>query len=112
MGDVYRARDPRLGRDVAIKVLPPGRAGDAKALERFEREARAVAALSHPHILAVYDVGIEAGATFLVSELLTGETVRARLSGAPLPWRKTAAIGAEIALGWPPRTRRASSIAT
>jgi Tol biopolymer transport system component len=109
MGEVYRARDPRLGRDVAIKVLPADRAGDSDALARFEREARAIAALSHPHIVAIFDVGrlraegASAGpgddVSFLVTELLKGETLRARLERGPLPWRKAAEIGAGVALG-------------
>ena len=99
MGQVYRARDPRLGREVAIKVVTPERAGDAAALERFEREARAVAALSHPNILAIFDVGADNGTTYLVTELLKGESLRARLLRGPLPWRKAAEIGGAIAAG-------------
>src|SRR5216117_1348828 len=76
MGEVYRGRDPRLGRDVAIKVLSDSVAADAARLRRFEHEARAVAALSHPNVLAVFDVGTEPVA-FLVSELLEGDTFRA-----------------------------------
>jgi hypothetical protein len=76
MGEVYLARDPRLGRDVAIKVLPPHLANDPDALKRFEREARAVAALSHPNILAIFDVGSDQGLTYAVMELLEGETLR------------------------------------
>ena len=72
MGEVYRARDPRLGRDVAIKVLPSAVAADVDRLHRFEQEARAAAALNHPNILAVYDVGADANTTFIVSELLEG----------------------------------------
>src|SRR6266853_1133205 len=79
MGEVYRARDPRLGRDVAIKVLPEQLSQDPQALARFEREARAVAALSHPNILAIFDVGTEQGVGYVVTELLEGETLRARL---------------------------------
>src|SRR5262245_21629541 len=75
MGEVYRARDERLDRDVAIKVLPAGVASDSDRLARFEREARAVAALSHPNILAVFDTGREAGRAFVVTELLEGETL-------------------------------------
>ena len=82
MGEVYRARDPRLGRDVAIKVLPAAFSADPDRLRRFEQEARAVAALNHPGILAVYDVGTEHGAPYIVSELLEGETLRDRLSNA------------------------------
>src|SRR6202046_1298766 len=76
MGEVYRARDLRLGRDVALKVLPASFAADAERLRRFEQEARAVAALSHPNILAVHDIGQHDGTPFLVSELLEGESLR------------------------------------
>src|SRR5512141_459652 len=79
MGEVYRARDPRLSRDVAVKVLPAGLAADRDALARFEREARAVAALSHPNILSIFDFGEEGGVSFAVMELLEGETLRQRL---------------------------------
>ena len=72
MGEVYRARDARLGRDVAIKVLPAGFAADPERLARFEQEARAAAALNHPNILAVHDLGQHAGAPFIVTELLEG----------------------------------------
>src|SRR5262249_20570463 len=80
MGEVYRARDSRLGRDVAVKVLPEHLASDAQALKRFQREARAVAALSHPNILALYDVGSEQGISYVVTELLEGENLRACLT--------------------------------
>ena len=80
MGEVYRARDSRLGRDVAVKVLPEHLSSDAQALKRFEREARAVAALSHPNILALYDVGSEQGISYVVTELLEGENIRACLT--------------------------------
>ena len=80
MGEVYRARDPRLGREVAVKVLPEEVAGDPERLQRFEREARAVAALSHPNILTVFDVGTHEGAPYVVTELLEGETLRELLS--------------------------------
>ena len=99
MGEVYRARDPRLSRDVAIKVLPHDRSADPDAVARFEREARAVAALSHPNLLAVFDVGREADITYIVAELLKGESLRARLTRGPLPWRKAAELGASIASG-------------
>jgi serine/threonine protein kinase len=79
MGEVYRARDPRLGRDVAIKVLPVSFTLDTDRLTRFEQEARAVAALNHPNILAIYDVGEANGAPYVVSEMLEGETLRDRL---------------------------------
>ena len=99
MGEVYRAKDTRLGRNVAIKVLPEHLADDQAALARFEREAKAVAALSHPNILAVHDVGTDQGVFFVVIELLEGETLRERLRGSALPWRKAMEIGAAIADG-------------
>src|ERR1700730_1754667 len=79
MGEVYRARDPRLGRDVAIKVLPTAFSADPDRLRRFEQEARAAASLNHSSILAVYDIGTDNGAPYIVSELLEGETLRDRL---------------------------------
>ena len=99
MGEVYRARDPRLGRDVAIKILPEHLANDRDALMRFEREAEAIAALSHPHLLAVFDVGADQGVRYVVTELLEGQTLRASLKRAAIPWRETAEIGAAIAAG-------------
>jgi serine/threonine protein kinase len=99
MGEVYRARDTRLGRDVAIKVLPKSRAADAGALARFEREAQAIAALSHPNILAIHDVGHHEEVVYTVSELLEGETVGQRLAEGPLPARKAIECGAQIARG-------------
>jgi serine/threonine protein kinase len=97
MGEVYRARDLRLDRDVAIKVLPEHLARDPQALARFEREAKTVAALSHPNILAIHDFGADRGVTFAVTELLEGETLRARLQRAALPWRKAVEIAADVA---------------
>lgn len=99
MGQVYRGLDPRLGREVAIKVLPADSAGDADAVARFEREARAIASLSHPNILAIFDVGREDGAIYVVTELLDGETLRRRIEVAPLGWRKAVEIGSDIAEG-------------
>jgi len=99
MGEVYRARDAKLGRDVAIKVLPERLAADADALSRFDREARAVAALSHPNILSIFDFGREEGLAFAVMELLDGETLRERLSTGALPTRKALEYGAQIARG-------------
>ena len=87
MGEVYRARDPRLGRDVAIKVLPALFAADPIRLHRFEQEARAVAALSHANVLAVFDIGI-GPVPFLVTELLDGDTLRMRLARGPVPPRQ------------------------
>src|ERR1039457_358680 len=97
MGEVYRARDIRLNRDVAIKVLPGLFSTDPDRLRRFEQEARAAASLNHPNILAVYQLGIHEGAPYLVSELLEGETLRERLKRRPLPVRKVIDCGAQIA---------------
>src|SRR5262245_47890855 len=99
MGEVYKARDPRLGRDVAIKVLPSTLSADAERLQRFEQEARAAAALNHPNILAVYDLGQHDGAPYIVSELLEGDTLRERLSGAALPVRKAVEYAIQICHG-------------
>jgi serine/threonine-protein kinase len=99
MGEVYRARDLRLGREVAVKVLPEHLAADQDALARFEREARAIAALSHPNLLAIYDFGADAGVSFAVTELLHGETLRAALAAGAMPWRRAAEVGASLAEG-------------
>ncbi len=99
MGEVYRARDTRLGRDVAIKVLPEGLARDAERLRRFETEARAVAALNHPNILSIHDIGTHQGAPYLVSECLEGQSLRQELSGGALPQRRAVEYGTEIAQG-------------
>jgi eukaryotic-like serine/threonine-protein kinase len=99
MGEVYRARDTRLGRDVAIKVLPAALAGDVERLRRFETEARAVAALNHPNILSIHDIGTHNGAPYLVSECLEGQTLREELSGGALPGRRAAECGTQIAQG-------------
>ena len=99
MGEVYRARDPRLGRDVAIKVLPAAFSADADRLLRFEQEARAAAALNHPNILAVYDIGTHDGSPYIVSELLDGETLRAALDSGPLPWPRTTEIALQLLAG-------------
>src|SRR5512146_2682375 len=85
MGEVYRARDPRLDREVAIKVLPSDVAQDADRLRRFEQEARAAGGLNHPHVLAVHDFGVHQGAPYLVMELLEGETLRQQLRGGAAP---------------------------
>ena len=99
MGEVYRARDTRLGREVAIKVLPEHFAQDSLRLARFEREARAVAALSHPNILAIHDYSTEQGVSFAVMELLEGETLRDCVARAALPWRQALEIAAAVADG-------------
>jgi len=99
MGEVYRARDTRLGRDVAVKVLPDDVAVDARALARFESEARAVAALSHPNILALSDVGKEGSVSFVVTELLDGETLREALGKGLLQLKKALDVGLQVAEG-------------
>src|SRR5213593_903300 len=88
MGEVYRARDARLGRTVAIKVLPASFSSDRDRLQRFIQEARAAAGLNHPNILSIFDVGEEQSAPYIVSELLEGETLRDRLRMGPIPVRK------------------------
>ena len=97
MGEVYRARDSRLGRDVAIKVLPAALAASAEARQRFEREAKTISQLTHPHICALYDVGREGETEYLVMELLDGETLSDRLARGPLPLEQTLRFGQEIA---------------
>ena len=99
MGEVYSARDDRLRRDVAIKVLPEHLATDAEYLARFEHEAQAVAQLSHPSILAIHDFGRDHGVTYAVTELLEGSTLRRRLDGATLPWREAVDIAVAVAEG-------------
>jgi serine/threonine protein kinase/tetratricopeptide (TPR) repeat protein len=99
MGEVYRARDPRLNREVAIKVLPERLASDPQALARFESEAKAVAALSHPNILAIHDFGNDRGVAYAVTELLEGETLRGRLGSSAMPWRRAVETGIAIADG-------------
>jgi hypothetical protein len=97
MGEVYRARDPRLGRDVAVKIISGDVSASPERLRRFEREARAVAALEHPGILAVHDVGTHEGRAYVVFELLEGETLRERLSRGAIPVRKALELGGRIA---------------
>ena len=99
MGEVYRARDARLGRGVAIKILPERLSSDPAALSRFDREARAVAALSHPNVLAIHDLGQESGIAYVVMELLEGESLDQLLAHERLSWRRAVEIGAAIADG-------------
>jgi len=99
MGEVYRAHDRRLHRDVAVKVLPLAVAADRDRLRRFEQEAHAVAALNHPNILALYDIGEASGLHFIVSELLDGEPLRDKLAGGPLPARRAIDLAVQIARG-------------
>jgi Tol biopolymer transport system component len=99
MGEVYRARDERLSRDVAIKVLPPSVVGDPDRLQRFEQEARAAGQLNHPNILIVYDIGTHAGAPYVVAELLEGETLRQKMAGTNLSARKAIDYAGQLAQG-------------
>src|SRR5881409_3949636 len=99
MGEVYRARDTRLGRDVAVKVLPSSFSDDEQRLHRFEQEACAAGALNHPNILAIHDVGKHDGSPYVVSELLEGETLRERMAGAAPPRRKAIDYALGIAHG-------------
>ncbi len=99
MGEVYRARDQRLGRDVAVKILPASFAADPDRLRRFEQEARAVAALNHPNILGVHDLGQHDGTPYMVCELLEGETLRAILARGPLSHRKAIDYAIQTAHG-------------
>jgi hypothetical protein len=99
MGEVFRARDSKLDREVAIKVLPQHLAADAEALARFEREAKAVAALSHPNILAIFDFGRDGETAYAAMELLEGETLRERLTAGALPVRKALELAAQVAAG-------------
>ena len=99
MGEVYRARDPRIGREVAVKVLPAAVSSEPERQRRFEQEARAAGALNHPNVLAVYDVGAHEGAPYIVSELLAGETLRSRIGGTALPVRKALDYAVQVARG-------------
>ena len=99
MAHVFRARDTRLGREVALKLIAPHLAGDPRALRRFEREARAVAGLAHPNIVALFDVAREGERAFAVLELLEGETLREALARGPLPVPDALRIGRDVAHG-------------
>src|SRR5262245_61256079 len=97
MGEVFRARDSRLGRDVAIKILPSHLATSPEVRARFEREAKTASSLNHPHICVVYDVGREGDTDYLVMELVDGETLAARLARGPLPVAEVLRLGIQIA---------------
>ena len=112
MGEVWRARDPRLGRDVAIKVLPASLSQDPDRLKRFEQEARAAGALNHPAITAVYDIGTHEASLYVVSELLEGETLRSRLASGPLPRGRRSSTAPRSRAASRRRTRKGSSTAT
>jgi eukaryotic-like serine/threonine-protein kinase len=99
MGEVYRARDTKLGRDVVVKILLPALASDADRLRRFENEARASSSLNHPNILTIYDVGTADGSPYLVSELLEGQTLDAKLGGRALPPTRAIGYARQIAHG-------------
>ena len=99
MGEVWRVRDPRLGRDVALKVLPDEMSRDADRVARFRAEARAASALNHPNIVAVYDIGEDGGRTYLAMELLEGTNLRALLDGGALLLPKALQISCQIAEG-------------
>src|SRR6202790_1724910 len=94
MGEVYRARDKRLGRDVAIKILPKEMSADATRKQRFEREARTISGLNHPNICALYDVGSQDGMDYLVMECVEGETLANRLAKGPMPPEQVLKYGA------------------
>jgi serine/threonine protein kinase len=99
MGEVYRARDERLGREAAVKVLPEAVAADPERLRRFEQEARAASALNHPNIVTIYDVGRTGGVSWIAMELVGGASLRQALAGGALPTRKALSIGTQIAEG-------------
>src|SRR5437773_5765941 len=99
MGEVYRARDTRLSRDVAIKVLPAGLASDPERLKRFEREARSASSLNHPNIVTIYDIGSADSVSYIAMELVSGEPLRTVLVEGALPVRRLLQIGAQVADG-------------
>ena len=99
MGEVYRARDTRLGRDVAVKVIPAELARDPERLKRFEQESRAAGALNHPNICTIHDVGTHDGEPFVVMELLEGESLRAKLGAGLIPLRRALDYAAQVARG-------------
>ncbi len=112
MGEVYRARDTRLDRTVAIKILPSHLSSNPDAKQRFDREARTISSLSHPNICHLYDVGPQDGTSYLVMEYLEGETLADRLLKGPLPLDQVLKYGIEICEGLEKAHEAASSIAT
>jgi eukaryotic-like serine/threonine-protein kinase len=99
MGEVYRARDSRLGRDVAVKILPEHLTADGDRLARFEKEARAASALNHPNVVTVYDIGFDDGVPWLAMEFIDGVTLREVIERGPVSLRKVLEIGAQIGDG-------------
>ena len=108
MGEVYRARDTRLHREVALKVLPPAHGAEPEREQRFLREAQAAGALNHPNILVVFDVGIENGIPFIVTELVDGVSLRQHVQRAPLPIRNSSIYWSRLRMALPLRTKSAS----
>ena len=100
MGEVYRALDPRIGRQVALKLLPQSLVNDAERRRRFEQEARLAASLNHPNVMAIYDVGLDQDPPYIVAELVSGESLRALIAAGPLAPRKAVDIAAQIAAGF------------
>src|SRR5256885_10617801 len=99
MGEVYRARDPRIGRDVAVKVLPPDFVRDRDRLARFQQEAQSAGVLNHPNLLTIHELGVEDERPYIVSELLEGATLRERLSSGAVPQRKATDYALQLAEG-------------
>ena len=99
MGEVYRARDERLSRDVALKVLPEELAGDPARLKRFEREARSASALSHPNIVTIYDIGTSGAVSWIAMERVEGKTLRELIADGPMPPTKMLRLAAQVAEG-------------
>ena len=112
MGEVYKAKDTRLDRTVAIKVLPTHLSSSEEVRQRFEREAKTISQLSHPHICALYDVGNQDGVEYLVMELLEGETLADRISRVRCRWNRSCATESRWPTRWTRRTGRGSSTAT